>query len=174
MRKKIRQSAAAVAVCAALLLSASAPAWARQSATATLSGVVTDPNGAVVVVEEGDVVGRRGQQPHVARAGHALVVLQPHVSDSAEAAAHLGRRVRRGVVHDDDFDRRARRLCALDAARQHVRPVEGRDDEADSRHRPILPQTGAARNAPAARGLKLKLGPRPQLNARDTAARVVW
>jgi hypothetical protein len=49
MRKKIRQSAAAVAVCAALLLSAHPAASARQSATAALRGVVTDPNGAVVV-----------------------------------------------------------------------------------------------------------------------------
>jgi hypothetical protein len=47
MRKKIRQSAAAVAVCAALLLSAHASA--RQSASATLRGVVTDQQGALVV-----------------------------------------------------------------------------------------------------------------------------
>ncbi|MET0625881.1 MAG: TonB-dependent receptor [Pyrinomonadaceae bacterium] len=50
MRQKIRQSAAAVvAVCAALLLSAATPAPARQSSSATLRGVVTDPNGGVVV-----------------------------------------------------------------------------------------------------------------------------
>ncbi|HEY0172287.1 MAG TPA: carboxypeptidase regulatory-like domain-containing protein, partial [Pyrinomonadaceae bacterium] len=49
MRKKIRQSAAAVAVCAALLLWAPAPAPARQSASATLRGTARDPAGAVVV-----------------------------------------------------------------------------------------------------------------------------
>jgi hypothetical protein len=48
MRKKIRQSAAALAVCAALLLSSMPAAAAQQSASATLRGVVTDPNGAVV------------------------------------------------------------------------------------------------------------------------------
>jgi hypothetical protein len=49
MRKKIRQSAAMVAVCAALLFCTQAvAAFGRQSATATLRGVVLDPNGAVV------------------------------------------------------------------------------------------------------------------------------
>lgn len=49
MRQKIRQAAAALAVCAALLLPAAAPAAARQqAASATLRGVVTDPNGAAI------------------------------------------------------------------------------------------------------------------------------
>ena len=49
MGKKIRQTAAALAVCAALLLSSTAPAAARQqSASATLRGVITDPHGAAV------------------------------------------------------------------------------------------------------------------------------
>ncbi|HWS90433.1 MAG TPA: TonB-dependent receptor [Pyrinomonadaceae bacterium] len=49
MRQKIRQAAAALAVCAALLLSAPPAAARQQSASASLRGVVTDPNGAVVV-----------------------------------------------------------------------------------------------------------------------------
>jgi hypothetical protein len=50
MIKKIRQTAAAVAVCAALLLPAHAAAAARQQlASATLRGVVKDQLGAVVV-----------------------------------------------------------------------------------------------------------------------------
>ena len=48
MRKKIRRSAAALAVCAALLLSSPVAAAGRQSASATLRGVVTDAQGAVV------------------------------------------------------------------------------------------------------------------------------
>jgi hypothetical protein len=46
MRKKIRRSAAAL--CAALLLCAYPAAARQQSASATLRGVVTDPNGAAV------------------------------------------------------------------------------------------------------------------------------
>jgi hypothetical protein len=46
MRKKLRQSAAALAVCAALLLSTHAAAARQQSAT--LRGVVTDPVGASI------------------------------------------------------------------------------------------------------------------------------
>src|SRR5215210_1821680 len=50
MRKKLWQSAAAVAVCAALLLPAQTAAAARQQlASATLRGTVRDQNGAVVV-----------------------------------------------------------------------------------------------------------------------------
>jgi hypothetical protein len=45
----MRQAAAAAAVCAALLLPAHAAAALRQAASATLRGVVADPNGAVVV-----------------------------------------------------------------------------------------------------------------------------
>lgn len=48
MRKKIRQTAAALAVCAALLLSAQPSTAGQQSASATLRGVVTDAQGAVV------------------------------------------------------------------------------------------------------------------------------
>ncbi len=47
MRKKIRQAAAALAACAALILPAGSAA--RQAASATLRGVVKDPNGAVIV-----------------------------------------------------------------------------------------------------------------------------
>src|ERR1051326_802183 len=47
MRKKILRLTAAVAVCTALLLSLP-PARAQQLAAATLRGVVTDPNGAVI------------------------------------------------------------------------------------------------------------------------------
>jgi hypothetical protein len=49
MRKRIRQAAAALAVCAALLLcSTPASAARQQSASATLRGVVLDPNGAAI------------------------------------------------------------------------------------------------------------------------------
>jgi carboxypeptidase family protein/TonB-dependent receptor-like protein len=48
MRKKIRRSAAVLAVCVTLLLSMPAAAAWQQSASATLRGVVTDPNGAAV------------------------------------------------------------------------------------------------------------------------------
>jgi hypothetical protein len=48
MRKKIRQAAAALAVCAALLLSAHPAAARQQSASATLRGVIKDAHGAVV------------------------------------------------------------------------------------------------------------------------------
>jgi hypothetical protein len=48
MRKKILQSAAAVAVCAALLFAAHTIAAGQQLAAATLRGVVLDPNGAVI------------------------------------------------------------------------------------------------------------------------------
>ncbi|MFL6255849.1 MAG: TonB-dependent receptor domain-containing protein [Pyrinomonadaceae bacterium] len=48
MRNRIRQSAALLAVCAALLLSTHAAVARQQSASATLRGVIVDPNGAVV------------------------------------------------------------------------------------------------------------------------------
>lgn len=48
MRKQTLKLTAAVAVCAALLLSTSPNASGQQLAAATLRGVVTDPNGAVV------------------------------------------------------------------------------------------------------------------------------
>ncbi len=48
MRKKIWQSAAGAAVCAAILFFAASPAGARQTASATLRGVVSDANGAAV------------------------------------------------------------------------------------------------------------------------------
>ncbi len=48
MRKKIWQSAATAAVCAAFLFFAASAAGARQSVSATLRGVVVDPNGAAI------------------------------------------------------------------------------------------------------------------------------
>src|SRR5919199_3012185 len=48
MRKETLRLAAAVAVCASLLFSAPPRAAGQQLAAATLRGVVTDPNGAVV------------------------------------------------------------------------------------------------------------------------------
>ena len=48
MRKQTLSLTAALAVCTALLLSTPARAAAQQLAAATLRGVVTDPNGAVV------------------------------------------------------------------------------------------------------------------------------
>jgi hypothetical protein len=48
MRKKIRRSAAALAVCAVFVLFAYTAAARQQSASATLRGVITDPNGAAV------------------------------------------------------------------------------------------------------------------------------
>ena len=48
MEKKIRQAAAALAVCATLLLSVQPAAARQQSATASLRGVVVDPNGALI------------------------------------------------------------------------------------------------------------------------------
>src|SRR6266566_9076512 len=88
----------------------------------------------VIIIQESHVLCGALENADIASARDALVPLQPNMLYARKAATDFGCGVRRSVVYDNNLYIGACGSGAVNCARQHLRPIIGWNNYANSGH----------------------------------------